>query len=527
MMQKSSSKGGNLSKIRTEKIETLQNQRIRMHRQLIAIELVVCIASAPLWLSIALIAGGLGPLIMVGIVLALLPIFGILYWISGHNQVTFSIHLNLMIVFGAITAIYFVLDADHTGILYLFCSVIALALISFKAGLVFTVLGAIVTAFVVLWRSNQFFVLQSGPAQVQDSLSIWINLALTETIIVVLFTVLVFMFNNMQRANQLSWERGQRLEQALADLELRQARGTTASEQVLSNASELSATSTLLAVGSTQQAMSLSEVSSTLTELNQTAGQITISAERVSGRARMMLDSAQQVQNTTSQAESSGVKGQQIIRESISSVSEVGQLYQNLVETLVLLSGNAKNIRQILALTKSLADETHLLSLNAAIEAAGAGQYGERFAVVAQEIKGLAGRSLNAGKEVGEIVSRIESALDQTMQVAQTGQTRVGQAIEMVQQSGQVIATLAQVTHRAAQETSQIALFAGEVKGMAEEIGVITRHQQNAGRQVLEALAGINLAANQTSISSSQLSQTAHELEALSQDLKSVLAFTA
>jgi len=310
------------------------------------------------------------------------------------------------------------------------------------------------------------------------------------------------------------------LKKALQTLEGKRQFEQGVNEQIIIVTAQLNSASSQQIVSSSGQVRAINEVATAMQELTATARQIASSAERVEHSAREMRGSAEQVQQTALQAADTGGDGQKLVETTVTSIVEVGQLYQGLIDTLLSLSLRAKDIRKVFELISSISAETHLLALNAAIEAAGAGEYGSRFAIVAQEVKALAGRSQGASSEVGSLVQRIEEAVEQAVRVTAVGHLRVGEAISLAEQGGKVINKLAGVTNQAAKETAGIAKLSQEVKKMAEEIGFATRQQQKAGEQVVDILNSIITLAYQNSASSDELSKTANILEDLSLSLR-------
>src|SRR3569623_982112 len=120
------------------------------------------------------------------------------------------------------------------------------------------------------------------------------------------------------------------------------------------------------------------------------------------------------------------------------------------------LSSRHVKMLRILDLLNSIAAETHLLSLNAAIEAVGAGEHGERFSVVAQEVKNLANRSSAASREVLAIVQEIEQVTTEVVEVAESGYTKAQEMAQEAEQTGVVIDGMRQISEEAQQQAASI-----------------------------------------------------------------------
>src|SRR5439155_21875221 len=122
---------------------------------------------------------------------------------------------------------------------------------------------------------------------------------------------------------------------------------------------------------------------------------------------------------------------------SIQSIEDVRNGITGLAERLMILTERSRQIGSIIALIQEIADETHLLALNAAIESAGAGESGRRFAVVATEVKSLADRSLEATKEVSQVITELQGAVAGAVLASEETRKKTFGAVELSYQAGQ------------------------------------------------------------------------------------------
>ncbi len=316
----------------------------------------------------------------------------------------------------------------------------------------------------------------------------------------------------------------ERLEAALREIENRQRGSEHTSQEVLALATELKVTATQQSAGSHQQVSAVSQINASLNELSATAINIADLSGQVNGAARRMAADSQQIEETTYRSVAQSDKGIATTENTVLISSDVAGLYQELVETMGELDNKNANMRHILDLLASIASETHLLALNASIEAAGAGEFGERFSVVAQEVKNLATRSAAANKEVVQIIREIEQTTRQAVVSAKSGFEKAGEMREAAGQSGKVIAEMRQVSEQSQQQAISISQLSQEVSRLTEVIRVATIQQRSASQQVLEALDGLTTVAHQGASGSSVVSTTAVKLEEMSYSLRLALA---
>ncbi len=504
-----------------DKLETITEQRFRAQQTLSKICGGVAAANVPFFLVLALVTGLSLYWMVVGVGLFSAIWAAVSYWLGKQGYLNASIYLLIVISFGSITSGLLLLDLIQISFFYLISSILTLMLIGQTAGGLITLFSAAVSGLISLWRGGLLFGGVARPGI--DTSVVWLNVVTTSIVLLTLFAVMVFLYENMQRASRQARVKSDQLEQALAGLE-RRLQEAEVSQKVLSAASELNATAAQLTSGATQQVQAILEVRQSLEELNSTTGQIANAAMEVDKRAGQVLSGASQVRETATRAADTGAEGQRSVNTTVKSVGQVGEIYQDLTEKLLSVSTSANSIRQLVSTLKSFADETHLLALNASIEAAGAGEFGNRFGVVAREVKGLANRSLKAAKDAGQLITDLEASLEDSLIVVGQGQGCISEATDMAHESGAVIDNLAQVTGKAAQEAYAIVELIQEVKLMAEEIGLITRQQQMASTQILDVLGEVTVAARQTSASSTQLLSSSRQLEDLSMNLRNTLA---
>jgi methyl-accepting chemotaxis protein len=261
-------------------------------------------------------------------------------------------------------------------------------------------------------------------------------------------------------------------------------------------ASEITASTTQVAAGSAEAAVAVSQTTTTVEEVKQTAQ---VSAQK----ARYVSDTAQK-----SVQFSQG--GRKTVEDSIEGMRRVQQQMDLIARSIVKLSEQGQAIGEIIASVNDLAEQSNLLAVNAAIEAAKAGDQGKGFAVVAQEIKSLAEQSKQATGQVRTILGDIQKATNGAVLATEQGAKAVEAGTLLSEQLGDSIRQLADSISEASQAATQIAASA---------------QQQLAGMdQVALAMQNINQASNQNVASTKQAEAAAQNLHELGVRLKSLVA---
>ena len=265
----------------------------------------------------------------------------------------------------------------------------------------------------------------------------------------------------------------------------------TAVSHVQSSSAELQATANQQATGAREQATAMSEINTTISELLATSRQIAQSAQRVVQIAEQTMTAARGGEGTVDEA-----------HESIAAIRRQVDL---IVGHMLELGKKSQQIGAVLDIVLELAEQTNILAINATIEAAGAGEAGKRFAVVADEIRELADRVAGSAKEIRTLIDDVRSAVNTTVMATETGSKAVDTGSG---QFGDVTSAF-----------KQIAALVAATTEAAREIELSTKQQSSAVEQVNGAIAGVAQTTRETEASSGQTLETVSQLASLSKDL--------
>jgi methyl-accepting chemotaxis protein len=259
-----------------------------------------------------------------------------------------------------------------------------------------------------------------------------------------------------------------------------------------SSSSEILAATVQVASGASETASAISETSTTVEEVRQAAQLSSQKASRVS-------ENAQQVVQVTQ-------AGQQAADETIKGMNHIQNQMEAVANTIVRLSEQSQQIGGIIATVNDVADQSNLLAVNAAIEAAKAGEQGKGFAVVAQEIKDLAQQSKQATIQVRTILSDIQKATSAAVMATEQTSKAVENGVIQSSQAGESIKKLAESSMKAVEAASQI---------------VTSSQQQTVGMdQISLAMNNINQAGTENAASMAQTEKAAKNLTEIGQKLK-------
>ena len=270
---------------------------------------------------------------------------------------------------------------------------------------------------------------------------------------------------------------------------------STATMSLAAASEELSTNAEQMATGSKQQ--------------SEQAVQASTGAEEMSATAAHMSQSAQGVATQAQSAVTAAMQGNDIVTHSVTSMSQLGETIRMSAEHIHQLGERSEQIGQIVRIIEEIADQTNLLALNAAIEAARAGEQGRGFAVVADEVRKLAERTTKATREISETIRTIQDDTGQAVTAMKkaTGETQSG--IELAQSAGQRL--------------NDIVAAVKAVTGMIQQIAGSIDEQSTAAQHIAHNIEGLAQVVRQNEGGLGQISEATGSLAKMSTDLQRVV----
>lgn len=211
---------------------------------------------------------------------------------------------------------------------------------------------------------------------------------------------------------------------------------------------------------------------------------------------------------STLESQQAAQAGQQVVNKTITSISEVASSVDQASEVINKLNDNAGSITSIVEVIRGIADQTNLLALNAAIEAARAGEQGRGFAVVADEVRTLAQRTQTSTQEIQEMVENLQSGSDQAVKMMQEGREKSEICVQHATDAGEMLNNITHAVNIVSDVNTQIATAAEQQSAVAEEINMNVVN-------INEAAQGTANDAARTSAISQQLSEEAQRQQQL------------
>ena len=268
------------------------------------------------------------------------------------------------------------------------------------------------------------------------------------------------------------------------------------SEELASSANQIQSRTVEMAAGASEQNSQTIEVASSIEEMNYTITDSTKNASEAANKAEQAGDKAR--------------NGGRVVEETIQGINRIAEVVTKSAITIEELGKSSDQIGAIIKVINEIADQTNLLALNAAIEAARAGEHGRGFAVVADEVRKLAERTTGATNEITQMIKRI--------------QEDTGGAVESIERGKEEVEKGKMLALDAGNALQEIILNTDEVTLIINQLAAASEEQNATSHQITRNVELIQNVTQQSTISTEQINQSAENLYSLTENLQKLVS---
>ena len=285
------------------------------------------------------------------------------------------------------------------------------------------------------------------------------------------------------------------------------------SERLKTMISEIIDDSNMLASSSEECSVASMDTSRNLGEQQQNIEQLATAIQEMSASINNVAENASQVAGSVQTAQQQSSSSNQQLQHTITDINQLDKEIGEAHDVIIALEQESHSISAVLEVIRGIAEQTNLLALNAAIEAARAGEQGRGFAVVADEVRTLAEKTQESTKSIEEMISNLQSSSQQAVKVMATSHETADNTLKNANLTGEAINTINQEIDSVLQMAELIASAVEQQAGVCEEI--------NQNITAINDVAYQNSAsANQVTAASQNISEVAVQLNQLSLQFK-------
>ncbi|MFA6312765.1 MAG: methyl-accepting chemotaxis protein [Sterolibacterium sp.] len=264
-------------------------------------------------------------------------------------------------------------------------------------------------------------------------------------------------------------------------------------QEVAHNTEQMATVSRKVSDGSDRQSEAAVSMAAAVEEMTASVGHVAANADGVKEMA--------------AEARSLSEDGSETVKHAITDINKIADSFSHSTQLIQTLSTQTEQISSIANVIKEIADQTNLLALNAAIEAARAGEQGRGFAVVADEVRKLAERTTQSTQEIATMIASIQSGTQSAVQGMDAGGAQVGQGVSMAAKAGESMVQIEASTRKVLDATAQISSA--------------LREQNSASNLISQNVEKIAVMAEENDVAVKEVARAAERLEGLAASLKS------
>ena len=294
---------------------------------------------------------------------------------------------------------------------------------------------------------------------------------------------------NAQRESENAKEQSRKAQEAMQQAEAASTEAQSKTEAMLVAADKLEQVGSVVSSASTELSAQIEQSDRGAAESAQRLSEAATAMNEMNATVQEVARNAGSASTASAETREKAEAGAEVVAKAVRSIDQVHQMSLELKDDMTQLNEHAQDITRIMGVISDIADQTNLLALNAAIEAARAGEAGRGFAVVADEVRKLAEKTMASTNDVGNAIKAIQESTAKSMTGVDNAVERIGEATELANQSGQALQEIVATVEATGDQVNAIATASEEQSAASEEINQSIVQVNDMSRQTAEAMA--------------------------------------
>lgn len=272
---------------------------------------------------------------------------------------------------------------------------------------------------------------------------------------------------------------------------------------------QVSGATTQLASAAEEMSIITNETSDGVNRQRNETEQVATAMNEMTATVQEVVNNADSAAEAAGNADNQAVEGRSVVNNTIDSIDRLASEVEKAANVINNLEKDSEQIGTVLEVIQGIAEQTNLLALNAAIEAARAGEQGRGFAVVADEVRNLASRTQESTEEIKQMIDKLQAGARDAVRVMEEGRSQAGSSVEQAGQAGQSLQSITEAVNR--------------ITSMNQQIAEAARQQGQVAEEINQSIINITHVADSSSNSTEQLATASHDLARLSSELQTLV----